>query len=379
MLEGLDTIDWPSLTHAYGSASDVPDLIRALASPSQATQDEAVHELFGNIWHQHTVYEASAYAVPFLVELLGDTKVQSRHWILILLGSIGRGQSYIEQHRDFLEQHPNVSARLSRDEGQPLEQQVEQERAWVRNAQSAVRAGFTQYMQLLADPDPVIRISAIYPLLLCGEHAAEIEPELWRLADHDPDVRGRACALVGLSHCLEQKPDYARRIEQILETAAEPIAQLGAAMALARIAGPAAPQQVATVLCRAIIEPVPFKPLRDWFPWDEESEPVRYLEMVCPELRRYAAALLVDGLRTAAAEHVGIVLICLLDLYFDPYGRRALSQTALDDEQMQILGALLLVDGLWTGDAPASRMLAGYGLPRIRDDLRTFLNLSGPN
>jgi hypothetical protein len=33
MLEGLEDIDWGSLGHAYGTATDVPDLLRALASP----------------------------------------------------------------------------------------------------------------------------------------------------------------------------------------------------------------------------------------------------------------------------------------------------------------------------------------------------------
>ena len=31
-LEKLDSVDWAGLKHAYGSAADVPDLIRALAS-----------------------------------------------------------------------------------------------------------------------------------------------------------------------------------------------------------------------------------------------------------------------------------------------------------------------------------------------------------
>ena len=36
-LEKLDSIDWASLKHAYGSAADVPDLIRALASSDKKT------------------------------------------------------------------------------------------------------------------------------------------------------------------------------------------------------------------------------------------------------------------------------------------------------------------------------------------------------
>ena len=32
MLEGLDTIDWSSLTHAHGAAMNVPELLRSLLS-----------------------------------------------------------------------------------------------------------------------------------------------------------------------------------------------------------------------------------------------------------------------------------------------------------------------------------------------------------
>ena len=45
MLERLHNIDWSSLTHAYGAATDVPGLLRALAadgaSPSAATGPSA--------------------------------------------------------------------------------------------------------------------------------------------------------------------------------------------------------------------------------------------------------------------------------------------------------------------------------------------------
>jgi hypothetical protein len=55
MLERLDTIDWATFSHAYGSAEDVPALIRALRSPDPETRDCALSELFSTIWHQGTV------------------------------------------------------------------------------------------------------------------------------------------------------------------------------------------------------------------------------------------------------------------------------------------------------------------------------------
>lgn len=70
MLEGLDSIDWASLQHAYGTASDVPDLLRSLLAEDKQIRDNAIWELFGNIHHQGTIYEASSYTIPFLMEIL---------------------------------------------------------------------------------------------------------------------------------------------------------------------------------------------------------------------------------------------------------------------------------------------------------------------
>ena len=75
MLEGLDEINWSQLHHAYGKASDVPSLIHQLLSNDKNATDKAIYELFGNIYHQHTVYEASAYAIPFLQEILNNPEI----------------------------------------------------------------------------------------------------------------------------------------------------------------------------------------------------------------------------------------------------------------------------------------------------------------
>jgi hypothetical protein len=69
VLDGLAEIPWRDLSHAYGSAEDVPGLLRAIASGDAEAAGNAVHELFGNIWHQGTVYEATEYAVPFLARM----------------------------------------------------------------------------------------------------------------------------------------------------------------------------------------------------------------------------------------------------------------------------------------------------------------------
>lgn len=99
MLEGLDAIQWGELSHAYGEADDVPELIRALASDSAKARHDALYALYGNIWHQGTVYEATAYAVPFLGELLASPEVMEKHRILFLLSALARGNSYLDVHQ----------------------------------------------------------------------------------------------------------------------------------------------------------------------------------------------------------------------------------------------------------------------------------------
>src|SRR5260370_14556458 len=93
MLEGLDCVDWAHLNHAYGSATDVPDMIRALASPDTATRHAAYDALYGTILHQGSVYAATGSAVPFLIELLTEESVEEKARLLALLRYLSNGHT----------------------------------------------------------------------------------------------------------------------------------------------------------------------------------------------------------------------------------------------------------------------------------------------
>jgi hypothetical protein len=85
VLEGLDGIDWAALGHAYGSAEDVPELLRQLRSSDPKVRNDALHELVSTIVHQGTRYSATAPAVPFLVELATAPHTHDRAWLVNLL------------------------------------------------------------------------------------------------------------------------------------------------------------------------------------------------------------------------------------------------------------------------------------------------------
>ncbi len=67
----LDSPEWGRLQHAYGSASDIPDLLRRLESlPGSEAQDEPWFSIWSALAHQGDVYPASFAAVPHVVGTL---------------------------------------------------------------------------------------------------------------------------------------------------------------------------------------------------------------------------------------------------------------------------------------------------------------------
>lgn len=181
MLEGLDLIEWGKLRHAYGPATDVPGLLRDLAAIDAGVRDAAMHELCGNIHHQSDVYEASAYAVPFLVELLTHPDVQDKSSILSLLEALANGYNYLS-FRD----HPGGYERHFSSEEWETRQQYEH--TWTAAAHQAVLEYVPAYLQSLDEEAAEVRQMAAYVLSACFERASEIIPALQQqlLIDADP-------------------------------------------------------------------------------------------------------------------------------------------------------------------------------------------------
>jgi hypothetical protein len=67
-LSGIESVSWGELTHAYGPASDVPELIRGLAA-NDDNWDELHTEFVGSVLHQGSTYSSSAPALQLLAQL----------------------------------------------------------------------------------------------------------------------------------------------------------------------------------------------------------------------------------------------------------------------------------------------------------------------
>ena len=67
----LDSPRWSELRHAYGDASNIPDLLRSLSSlPAASGGSEPWFTLWSALAHQGDVYSASFAAVPHVVHAL---------------------------------------------------------------------------------------------------------------------------------------------------------------------------------------------------------------------------------------------------------------------------------------------------------------------
>ncbi len=68
-LTELEGLHWAELEHAYGSAADVPEMLRRLASSNEEESGEAWEFLNSAILHQGDFYSATEAVLPFLIHL----------------------------------------------------------------------------------------------------------------------------------------------------------------------------------------------------------------------------------------------------------------------------------------------------------------------
>lgn len=96
-LDSLNSRDWSELQAAYGLATDVPEQLAALISEDAARRAAAVEGLYGTVWHQGTVYEATPLAVPYLSVVAREDGVddRTRAQTALLLGCIASATSFV--------------------------------------------------------------------------------------------------------------------------------------------------------------------------------------------------------------------------------------------------------------------------------------------
>jgi hypothetical protein len=200
LLDRLDEVDWTKVSHAYGPATDVPELLRALVDPDTTDAEHARvrHALYGNLIHQGTVWSASSKAVPFFVEIVMDDSlaIEIRRFALRYLCDLTIGEE-IDELVNLGEFDPDEYFANARDPGtwreedrlreedeEALEQMV---RVWAKDCYEAAEANLPRLLPLLEGPNDdlcftLINLVAAFPR--CANHTI---PAL-RSLENDPQV-----------------------------------------------------------------------------------------------------------------------------------------------------------------------------------------------
>ncbi|HUM13149.1 MAG TPA: hypothetical protein VLT82_19535 [Myxococcaceae bacterium] len=175
-LEGLRTIEWSSLRHAYGPAGDTPNLIRGLASSDAGVRGEAYSSFDAAILHQGFVYEATGYTIPFLLELLADPTTPEREGIVELLCVMALSVTSGRKDPDLIRRKDAHEHKVFAHIDEELASGVPLLRTLVQDSALDVR----------------LRLRAQVVLSTVLKGGPEAAPELRSLARDDPDPRVRA-------------------------------------------------------------------------------------------------------------------------------------------------------------------------------------------
>jgi hypothetical protein len=195
VLAGIAEVDWEALYHAYGPAGDVPALLAAVTVGDDPTREAAWWELWGNIHHQGSVFEATLPAVGPLIKLATWKAYPDRVEALRLLREIARSE-WVRVWRYGADGQLVYDERRSREVRSALLGAVQQHAdellgSWrqeseaVRRAQlwllSALPAVVDRYRDLVAAVLPA-DYGELWRALLAGEELEEEqEDRLWEL------------------------------------------------------------------------------------------------------------------------------------------------------------------------------------------------------
>ena len=225
MLENLDKVEWSILTHAYGTAEDVPKQISDLAALDDKTRKAGYSALYCTICHQGSRYQASALTVSFLFELLNDQNVPDRAQVIYLLVhlAVGCPDYYVPSGFDPDREFPNVSnlrsiereanaaykklcaasedarIELTADESDLANRVYE---LWACDAYKAVERKASMFHRLTDDSQSEVRIAALYAISffpMCAEESTRVSLRVIHSPDTSPLIRGHALLTLGIT------------------------------------------------------------------------------------------------------------------------------------------------------------------------------------
>ena len=312
----------------------------------EAARTRAGRSLWATLWHQGEVYEATACAAPFLLEVLSRGPSEGRAWLLFYLSALATGEGASEVH---------VARGVS-----------------VRDAVMSGRGIFTS---LLTDEDPEVRMNAAHLLGVGEESLLLVQGELERARALDGDERVRATALLAMCRLSAGWPRAREAFESSFFDDSSALVRWCAAREWARADAASTPGGVADVLASALFAPAAIE--RSWAstPW-ARGQVVAESAVAMARLGGERARVYVEelGVAMSVAEPIGAIDIAesLVLIAFE--GHPPLEPfTQLTGLQRRVIEELAACDRPWTFNGNMAEMLRFYHLPARRNLLRAFI------
>jgi HEAT repeat protein len=385
MLEGLDAVNWAALGHAYGSAEDVPWLLRQVRSADARIREDALHELCFTIVHQGSRYSATAPAVPFLVELATapDTHNRARLVHLLAYAAVGHDQDNLPDGIVTLDQLRHTTSWPDKPEYG----------AWAVAAYQAVQAALPVLLPLLEEADDRLRRETAHLLAWFPSFAPASLPRLRAQVHREPSRYTKVTMIVAvglLAGATGQTSDTPWLSE--LLAGPDPLLRWAAATALARLAPEHPPEAAVQELLGWLTDPpesdsFALQANPDAFPSHDDMPFGDYTlqTLVRPGLaaRQRVTEALLAKLEGASGWRAEGLLWELMVVAFagDPQAPRP-PFAGLDPLQQRIVGALAKMPWIWQAPPderiPADNPLWAYGLPNTQQGLQAYVSNPRP-
>ncbi|RGP63183.1 tdg mug dna glycosylase [Fusarium sporotrichioides] len=208
-LFGLDSINWSQLNHAYGSADDVPVLLKQLQSTDPEVYLTAFDAFWSNIYHQGTRYSASVEAVPFLYALFDHQTTKNRDGLLYMITSLAVGHPdwSIPDGVDLAKWQQQINNYDATKHGYALDE---------FRTYEAAEKGLAFVIRSLREESPlIIKITAAHHLAYFPRQIETSVPALLNLIGRDRCLMVRSTAVLALAILFAPTNDQSKRANTI--------------------------------------------------------------------------------------------------------------------------------------------------------------------
>lgn len=148
-------MNWENLNHAYGKASNIPQLLEKLSAyPKEENyEEEPWFSLWSSLYHQGNIYSASFAAVPEIVKLilLAPESVTPSFFNLPTSIEITRQKLNIEIPIEFLASYENAISELGKCALVCITHNRENEFTRAATAAFAISAGQIEHAEMLLE------------------------------------------------------------------------------------------------------------------------------------------------------------------------------------------------------------------------------------